>query len=215
MADTNKKPLTFKGILALLGAGLLYLVAKLTGVDLSALQGPKDGTTAGQEAPASPGAGADPGKKAPMKKTAPKETAPKTPELKKPEPKKPEPKKVEPKDAAPKADDTKKVAGLFRAMRSDVQVEVEGEVVHILPDDNQGSRHQLFLLELSNGITLKVSHNIDIAPYINGIAKGDTARVYGEYEWNDKGGVVHWTHRNTRGGSHPGGWILHKGQKYE
>lgn len=198
MADTNKKPLTIKGILALLGAGLLYLVAQLTGFDLTALQGPKDGTTAGQEASASPGAGS-------VDETRTRNTAPKTTARK----------KGEPKDVAPKRDDTAKIAALSRAKRSDVQVEVEGEVVHILPDDNQGSRHQLFLLELTNGLTLKVSHNIDIAPYIEGLKRGDTVRIHGEYESNDKEGVVHWTHRNTRGGSHPGGWILHNGKKYE
>lgn len=205
MADTNKKPLTLKGILALVGAGLLYLVAKLTGIDLSALQGPKDGTVAGQEAPATPGAapatGSGPGSgSAPDAGGTPKKAAPK---------------EVEPKDTSPKRDDTAKIAALNRAKRSDVQVEVEGEVVHILPDDNHGSRHQLFLMELSNGLTLKVSHNIDIAPYIEDLKRGDTVRIHGEYEANDKEGVVHWTHRNTRGGSHPGGWILHNGTKYE
>ena len=99
-------------------------------------------------------------------------------------------------------------------MRSGVHVEAEGEVVHLLPDDTRGSQHQLFLCELSNGITLKISHNIDIAPYIP-LEKGDTVRFRGDYEYNDKGGVVHWTHRNTRGGSHPHGWILHEGKKYE
>ncbi|MEM9382179.1 MAG: DUF3465 domain-containing protein [Planctomycetota bacterium] len=110
-------------------------------------------------------------------------------------------------------DDTAKIRQLFSAMRSDVLVEAAGEVVHLLPDDEEGSRHQLFLCELSNGLTLKISHNIDIAPYIP-LEEGDVVRFRGEYEWNEKGGVVHWTHRNTRGGEHPGGWIDHEGTRY-
>ncbi|MEM6674475.1 MAG: DUF3465 domain-containing protein [Planctomycetota bacterium] len=117
-------------------------------------------------------------------------------------------------DVETKVDDTEKIQRLFSGMRSDVIVEAAGEVVHILPTDNRGSRHQLFLVELSSGQTLKLSHNIDIAPTIP-LEEGDTVRFRGEYEWNQKGGVVHWTHRNTRGGSHPGGWIDHEGVRYE
>lgn len=208
MSETQKKPTTLKGILALIGAGLLYLIAQLTGIDLTGGKGTESGgggTVA--EAPAeTPKGGGDLGSGSSEAKK------PEPPAAKKPEPEKPEAKKPE---AEPKRDDTAKIRQLFNAMRSDVQVEAEGEVVHILPDDNHGSRHQLFLCELSNGITLKISHNIDIAPYITGLKKGDTVRFYGEYEWNDKGGVVHWTHRNTRGGSHPGGWIDYQGKRYE
>lgn len=211
MSDSKKKPLTLKGILALAGAGLLYLVAQVTGIDLT---GGKEDNPAGggvsAQAPAESGAGApEPG--AATKETTKPKPDPVPTSAPKPAPK-PEP---APEATPSKRDDTAQIRQLFTAMRSGVQVEAEGEVVHILPDDNEGSRHQLFLCELSNGITLKISHNIDVAPYIDGLRKGDTVRFHGEYEWNEKGGVVHWTHRNTRGGSHPGGWILHEGKKYE
>jgi len=111
-------------------------------------------------------------------------------------------------------DDTAKIHLLFSGMRSDIQVEAAGEVVKVLPDDTQGDRHQLFLCELSNGLTLKISHNTDIAPYIP-LDEGDVVRFHGEYAWNEKGGVVHWTHRNLRGGGHEGGWIELDGKRYE
>jgi hypothetical protein len=36
----------------------------------------------------------------------------------------------------------------------------------------------------------------------------------GEYEWNQKGGVIHWTHRDPDG-QHSGGWLKHKGKTYQ
>ncbi len=111
-------------------------------------------------------------------------------------------------------DDTAKIQLLFSGRRSDIQVEAVGEVVKVLPVDTQGDRHQLFLCELSNGMTLKISHNIDIAPPIP-LDEGDVVRFHGEYAWNNKGGVVHWTHRNLRGGEHEGGWIELDGKRYQ
>ena len=102
----------------------------------------------------------------------------------------------------------------FHHKESDLQVLLAGEVIKNLPDDNEGSRHQKFLLRLDSGQTLLVAHNIDLAPRINRLAEGDTVTVYGEYEWNQRGGVIHWTHHDPRG-NHVGGWIEHQGKRYE
>ena len=98
--------------------------------------------------------------------------------------------------------------------KSDVQVQGVGTVVRILSDDNKGSRHQKFILKLSSGQTILIAHNIDLAPRINAISNGDQVQFYGEYEWNKKGGVVHWTHKDPNG-YHVGGWLKHKGKTYE
>jgi hypothetical protein len=98
--------------------------------------------------------------------------------------------------------------------QSDLQVQGEGVVTKILRDDLEGSRHQRFILKLATGQTLLVAHNIDLAPAINRLKTGDTVEFYGEYEWNSKGGVIHWTHHDPAG-RHTGGWLKHAGKTYQ
>ncbi len=113
---------------------------------------------------------------------------------------------------APAASDA--IDKAYRAQQSGVQVTGDGEVSALLPDDNQGSRHQRFILRLSSGQTVLVAHNIDLAPRIDALRKGDTVAFNGVYEWNDKGGVVHWTHHDPAG-RHTPGWLRHAGQTYQ
>ncbi len=102
----------------------------------------------------------------------------------------------------------------FRARQSGVQVSGEGVVSALLSDDNQGSRHQRFILRLDSGQTVLVAHNIDLAPRLDALRKGDTVAFHGVYEWNDKGGVIHWTHHDPAG-RHVPGWLRHGGQTYQ
>ena len=88
-----------------------------------------------------------------------------------------------------------------------------GRVRSLLRDDLEGSRHQRFILELRGGQTLLVSHNIDLAPRVDALQRGDTVEFYGQYEWNEKGGVLHWTHRDPAG-RHADGWLRHAGITY-
>ena len=102
----------------------------------------------------------------------------------------------------------------YKNRQSNLQVRGEGVVTKILPDDREGSRHQRFLLRLSTGQTLLVAHNIDLAPRINRLRTGNTVAFYGEYEWNSKGGVIHWTHLDPSG-QHIAGWLKHDGKTYQ
>ena len=97
---------------------------------------------------------------------------------------------------------------------SNVQVKGTGTVIRLLKDDNRGSRHQKFILKLASNKTILIAHNIDLAPRINAISTGDIIAFYGEYEWNNKGGVVHWTHHDPNG-HHIGGWLKHNGNIYQ
>ncbi|TRX52707.1 DUF3465 domain-containing protein [Thalassomonas sp. M1454] len=102
----------------------------------------------------------------------------------------------------------------FKKKKSDVQVRAYGSVLKLLSDDNKGSRHQRFLVKLANEQTLLIAHNIDLAPKITALKQGDRIEFYGEYEWNAKGGVVHWTHKDPNN-KHKHGWLKHKGKIYQ
>ena len=102
----------------------------------------------------------------------------------------------------------------YNNRQSDLQVQGEGVVITILSDDLEGSRHQRFILRLSSGQKLLVAHNIDLAPRISGLNREDKVAFYGEYEWNAKGGVIHWTHHDPSG-RHVGGWLRHGGKTYK
>jgi hypothetical protein len=106
------------------------------------------------------------------------------------------------------------VATAFRDQRSGIQVSGDGVVDRVLSDDGDGSRHQRFILRLASGQTLLVAHNIDLAPRIARLEAGDTVAFNGVYEWNDKGGVVHWTHHDPSG-QHQAGWLKHNGATYQ
>ncbi len=124
---------------------------------------------------------------------------------------------AEPRSAAPEttsvADEgAQTIEDLFESGTSDTWLTFEGTVARLLPDDNEGSRHQKFIVELSTGQTILIAHNIDLAPRVP-LERGDAVRIRGEYEWTERGGTVHWTHHDPDG--RPGGWIDHGGERYE
>jgi len=106
------------------------------------------------------------------------------------------------------------IATAFKNHTSNIEVEGDGIVIKVLSDDLQKPRHQRFLLRLASGETVLITHNIDLAPRVDGLMEGDRVAFKGEYEWNDKGGVVHWTHRDP-GGRHVAGWLRHQDKVYQ
>ena len=102
----------------------------------------------------------------------------------------------------------------YQNRTSDLIVEGVGRVERLLSDDLEGSRHQRFILRLGSGQSILVSHNIDVAPRINALRVGDQVRFRGEYEWNDQGGLVHWTHDDPKDW-HADGWLEHNGLRYD
>lgn len=112
------------------------------------------------------------------------------------------------------ASDNSVVAIAYAQHQSNVQVSGSGKVTRILSDDDSGSRHQKFILRMSSGQTVLIAHNIDLAPRLDNLGVGDVVEFNGEYEWNAKGGVIHWTHRDPRG-RHPDGWLKRSGSVYQ
>jgi hypothetical protein len=101
----------------------------------------------------------------------------------------------------------------YATQRSGQWVEITGRVQRILPDDNEGARHQRFTVELADAHSVLVAHNIDLAGPVP-VRQGQTLALRGRYEWNDRGGVIHWTHHDPDGRIQ-GGWIMLDNVRYQ
>ena len=110
--------------------------------------------------------------------------------------------------------DNAAIVDAFKRKKSDIFVEGTGVVKKLLADDNKGSRHQKFLVSISPEQTLLFAHNIDLAPRLENLQIGDELTFKGEYVYNPKGGVMHWTHHDPDG-NQQGGWIKHNGKTYK
>ena len=114
--------------------------------------------------------------------------------------------------AVPRPEAVPSLKDLVQSRRSGVEIETAGRVVRLLSDDREGARHERFLVRIE-GVSVLVAHNLDLAPRVP-LESGDSVQIRGEYEWNPKGGVIHWTHRDPDG-RHDAGWIRHEGRLYQ
>lgn len=103
--------------------------------------------------------------------------------------------------------------GETETWRAGEWVVIRAKVRRLLSDDQDGSRHQRFIIELPDQSTLLVAHNIDLAERVP-VSVGDDIKLRGQYEPNERGGVVHWTHHDP-GGRANAGWIEHRNQRYQ
>ncbi len=109
------------------------------------------------------------------------------------------------------------VRAAFKRRAVDTWVEGTGRVHKVLSDDNEGSRHQRFILNIKGGaflrpFTVLVAHNIDLARRVP-LKEGDKIHFKGEYKWSEQGGTLHWTHKDP-GNWHDGGWIKRGLKRY-
>ena len=86
----------------------------------------------------------------------------------------------------------------YQVRDTDTWIEDSGFVVRLIPDDEQGSRHQRFVLKLRGNQTLLIAHNLELSPRVP-VGLGDRVAFRGLYEWNEQGGLVHWTHDDPTG----------------
>jgi hypothetical protein len=120
---------------------------------------------------------------------------------------------LEPLSAGLTTDENAALRQAFSRKQSHVWLQGSGEVKKLLADDTKGARHQRFLVSISPEQTLLFAHNIDLAPRVADLNPGDQIQFKGEYIYNPKGGIVHWTHHDTQG--RQGGWIKVNGKIYE
>lgn len=109
-------------------------------------------------------------------------------------------------------EDNAAVKQVFAQKQSHVWLEGHGVVKKLLPDDTKGAKHQRFLVTIAPEQTLLFAHNIDLAQRAE-VNVGDQVQFRGEYIYNPKGGIMHWTHHDPQG--RQGGWIRVNGQTYE
>ncbi|MBT8091594.1 MAG: DUF3465 domain-containing protein [Gammaproteobacteria bacterium] len=102
--------------------------------------------------------------------------------------------------------------GSFKERDSGTWIESSGFVTRLLSDDHDDSRHQRFIVDIGSNRTLLIAHNIDLAERIP-LGLGDRVTVRGMYEWNDLGGLVHWTHHDPFG-VEPGGYVRYRKREY-
>ncbi|HEV3096973.1 MAG TPA: DUF3465 domain-containing protein [Candidatus Dormibacteraeota bacterium] len=115
--------------------------------------------------------------------------------------------------AAAQPDDAA-IAADFRNHQSNVEVTADGTVIRLLPDRTSSTgTHEQFIIKLnSQNVTVEVEHNISIGARVP-VAQGDHVVVHGEYVWNSKGGLIHFTHHDPQG-THEGGYIEDNGTTY-
>ena len=95
---------------------------------------------------------------------------------------------------------------------TDSWIDVAGRVVRLLQDDRDGERHQRFIVDIGGGETLLIAHNLDLAERVP-VSLGDRISLRGMYEWNELGGLVHWTHHDPLG-IEDGGFVRHYRRTY-
>jgi hypothetical protein len=105
------------------------------------------------------------------------------------------------------------IAQAFADHRTDLMVEFTGRVQRTLNDELTGRPQQRFIVELDNGHLLLVSHDLEYAERVP-LDTWDTVSIRGEYQWNEQGGMVSWTHRDPGIGLRHG-WIDFKGRRYQ
>jgi hypothetical protein len=102
----------------------------------------------------------------------------------------------------------------FADRLSNIQVEGYGMVTGLLPDDLEGDRHQKFILQITPEQSVVIAHNVELAPRINTLSRGDRVDFFGHYRWNSRGGIIHRTHHDPQK-QLPDGWLRHQGKLYQ
>ena len=101
----------------------------------------------------------------------------------------------------------------FYEKRSDIMVEVSGEVVRAIRPVRGNESYQEFQMRLPNGQLLLVVHDAGLGDRVP-LKAHDAVTVRGSYQWTELGGAIYGTQRDSSL-KRLHGWIMHKGKKYQ
>ncbi len=106
----------------------------------------------------------------------------------------------------------------WRFHRSRVEVTANGAIARIFgAREGPSGTHLGFLLHLAgsegHGLTVRVEDNLDLTGPIP-LDEGEAAIVRGEYIYDSRGGLIHYTHRDPRG-RHDAGYVQAGGRIYQ
>lgn len=107
--------------------------------------------------------------------------------------------------------DNKAFEQAFEDRSQKVILSVSGRVIKTL-EEPSGSKYQKFLVDI-DGRTVLVAHNLEMGRMIP-VEPNYEIVIKGEYIWTEKGGVIHWTHRDPRK-EHPDGFIYYNKRLYK
>ncbi|NUN05797.1 MAG: DUF3465 domain-containing protein [Bdellovibrio sp.] len=85
-------------------------------------------------------------------------------------------------------------------------------VTKVLPNDEDGRKHQKWMVRLSNGNTMQAVYNSDMCPEVP-VKVGDVIAMGGMFLWTNSGPMLHWLHHDPRG-NRPDGYVYVNGKYY-
>lgn len=86
-------------------------------------------------------------------------------------------------------------------------------VTKLMPDDNDGSRHQRFYAKLSDNSEVYIVYSLEYGRVRVPVNVGSIIGVGGEYRWTKFGGLLHWVHEDHRD-QRPDGYVEVRGVRY-
>ncbi|RYZ84614.1 MAG: DUF3465 domain-containing protein [Proteobacteria bacterium] len=105
------------------------------------------------------------------------------------------------------------IVAAVEARRRTNFVEGGGMVVtELLPDDNNGLKHQKWMVRLSNGAQMQAVYNSDMCPRVP-IKVGDIVSMGGQFIYSNEGPMLHWLHYDPRR-ERPDGYVEINGTSY-
>lgn len=109
---------------------------------------------------------------------------------------------------------TEHIEFLYQQQRGGTRVSSIGRITKLLKDQQSPYVAQMILIRLSSGRKLLIKHNIEKAQPLTHLAVGEMISFSGTYNWNNKGGMITSTYKQS---DKPlrSGWLNYQGDTFE